>query len=300
MKEFSYERKSIFSKAIFKTKQKLVSFIEAIGGKDVLTFKDIEELLITIDYPPEMAEETVRHLKENYISGEEALSALNKYFIEELSSLNAYHIPEDFTVILVTGVNGSGKTTTVAKLAHFFGKQKKKVLLCAADTYRAAGSEQLEVWAERLNLPVVSQAKGAHPGAVVFDSIKKGIASGVDIVLADTAGRLHVRTNLMEELKKVKKSAEKAAEGRSVQTILTLDAFLGQNILKQVEEFNRALELDYLIITKTDGSAKGGAVLAASLKFEIPIAFIGYGEKLDDIQLFNAQDFISELFSLKV
>lgn len=294
------ERKRIFSKAIFKTRQKLVRFIEAVGGKGALTFEDIEEMLISIDYPHEMAEETVRHLKDNYISGEKALSGLREHFVKELSALRTYQIPEKLTVILVTGVNGSGKTTTVAKLAHFFEKHNKRVLLCAADTYRAAGIEQLEIWAERLNIPVVSQVKGAHPGAVIFDSIKKGIASGVDVVLADTAGRLHSKTNLMEELKKVKKSAEKASEGHLVQSILTLDAFLGQNALKQVEEFNRALDLDYLIITKTDGSAKGGAVLAAALKFKIPIAFIGYGEDLDDIQLFESKGFTDELFEMEI
>ncbi len=299
MRGFSTERKNIFSKAIFKTRQKLMKFVEAVGGRSKLSFEDIEDMLISIDYPQEMTEEIVNYLKNNYVTGEESLSGLNEYFVKKLSDLKSYQIPEKFTVILVTGVNGSGKTTTVAKLAHFFEKLKKKVLLCAADTYRAAGSEQLEIWAERLNIPVVSQIKGAHPGAVIFDSIKKGIASKVDIVLADTAGRLHSRSNLMDELKKIKRSAEKAAEGYAVQSILTLDAFLGQNALRQVEEFNKALDLDYLAITKADGSAKGGAVLAAALKFKIPIAFIGYGENLNEIQLFESKEYIDELFCLE-
>lgn len=295
----SVTRRNIFFKAIFKTKQKIVSFIESIGGRDVIAFEDLEEMLISIDYPLEMAEDAVRYLKENCLSAKDALPVLKEYFVRELTAMKAYKIPNEFTVILVVGVNGSGKTTTVAKMAHFFRKQGKKVLLCAGDTYRAAGSEQLEVWAERLNLPVISQIKGAHPGAVVFDSIKKGISSEVDIVIADTAGRLHSKTNLMEELKKVSKSAEKAAEGHLIQTMLVLDAFLGQNALKQAEEFNKALGVDYLVITKADGSAKGGACLGTSIKYKIPIAFVGFGESVEDIQLFDPHEYVNELFTLE-
>lgn len=289
--------KGLFYRALLKTKQKIASVVATLGGKDKLTFEDLEEILISIDYPVAMAEEFVERAKKNFVTASDALNSAKSFFIEKFEKMQVIETIEEFTVILVVGVNGSGKTTFCAKLAKYYQNQGKDVLLCAADTFRAAGSEQLEVWAKRLKMPVVSQERGAHPGAVVHDAVEKAKAMGKEIVIADTAGRLHSKTNLMEELKKVKKSALKAASGSKVLSILVIDAFFGQNTFKQVEQFQEALGIDYLAVTKVDGTTKAGSLLAASLKFNVPIAFVGFGESANDLRPFEAERFLEELFS---
>jgi len=198
-------------------------------------------------------------------------------------------------VIMVTGVNGTGKTTTIGKLAMRFNQDGKKVMLAAADTFRAAATEQLEIWAGRAGAPVIKHQEGADPSAVAFDAIKAAIARGVDILIIDTAGRLHTKVNLMEELKKVKRIANRELPGAPHETILVLDATTGQNAVLQAKTFNQDLDITGLVLTKLDGTAKGGIIVAISDQFKIPIRFIGVGEKIYDLQPFNAKEFTDAL-----
>jgi fused signal recognition particle receptor len=199
-------------------------------------------------------------------------------------------------VVLVVGVNGSGKTTTVAKLAHRFRQQGRRVLLAAADTFRAAAGEQLEIWAERAGVPCIGGQPGADPGAVLFDALQAARARGYDLVLADTAGRLHTKYNLMQELQKVRRVAAKAVPGAPHEVWLVLDATTGQNALPQAREFHQAVGVTGLILTKLDGTAKGGAVFAIARELGLPVRFVGVGEGLEDLLPFDADAFVEELF----
>ncbi len=199
-------------------------------------------------------------------------------------------------MVLVVGVNGVGKTTTIAKLAHYLKSQGLKVLLVAADTFRAAAIEQLETWGERLDLPVIRHQPGADPSAVAYDGIEAAMKRGVDVVLIDTAGRLHTKVNLMEELKKIKRVIGKRLPGAPHDIWLVLDATVGQNAINQTKLFHEALEVTGIVLTKLDGTAKGGVIVGICHDFGLPIRFIGVGEKMDDLQPFDPQAFVEALF----
>ncbi len=204
------------------------------------------------------------------------------------------HSPE---VILVVGVNGVGKTTTIAKLAHYYKDEGKKVVLAAADTFRAAASEQLTIWAERADVPIVKHKEGADPAAVVFDALASAKARNADIVIIDTAGRLHTKTNLMEELKKIGRVADKQVPGAPHQTLLVLDGTTGQNAVSQAKLFGQAVPVTGIVVTKLDGTAKGGIVISIKEELGVPVRWIGVGEKMDDLRPFNAKDFANALFA---
>lgn len=196
---------------------------------------------------------------------------------------------------MIVGVNGVGKTTTIGKLAYNYKSRGKKVLIGAADTFRAAANEQLEIWAERAGVDIIQQQKGADPGAVVFDTLKSAVARNIDVVLVDTAGRLHTKTNLMEELKKVKKVMQKVIPEAPHEVWLVLDATTGQNSIQQARQFKQAVGVTGLIITKLDGTAKGGVVFAIANELKIPVKFIGVGEDIDDLQPFDPEVFVDAL-----
>ena len=204
------------------------------------------------------------------------------------------HSPE---VILEVGVNGVGKTTTIAKLAHYYKDEGKKVVLAAADTFRAAASEQLTIWAERADVPIVKHKEGADPAAVVFDALASAKARNADIVIIDTAGRLHTKTNLMEELKKIGRVADKQVPGAPHQTLLVLDGTTGQNAVSQAKLFGQAVPVTGIVVTKLDGTAKGGVVISIKEELGVPVRWIGVGEKMDDLRPFNAKDFANALFA---
>jgi len=200
------------------------------------------------------------------------------------------------TVIMVTGVNGSGKTTSIGKLAARYKRLGKSVMLVAADTYRAAAIDQLEVWADRVNVPIITSQQGSDPGAVTYDGIKSAISKGIDVVLIDTAGRLHTRYNLMEEIKKVYRVAEKALPGAPHHSWIVLDTTTGQNALQQAEAFGKAVDLNGAILAKLDTSAKGGMVFAIKDQLGLPVIYAGLGEKVEDLQLFDRESFIAGIF----
>jgi fused signal recognition particle receptor len=215
-----------------------------------------------------------------------------------LQNLDPFSIPEDRKpfIIMIVGVNGVGKTTTVGKLAYNFKSRGKKVLIGAGDTFRAAANEQLEIWAKRAGVDIIQQQKGSDPGAVAFDTVKSALARDIDVVLIDTAGRLHTKTNLMEELKKVKRVIQKLIPRAPDEIWLVLDATIGQNSIQQARQFHQALGITGLIITKLDGTAKGGVVFAIANELKIPVKFIGVGENIDDLQPFDPESFIDALF----
>ncbi|NSW93949.1 MAG: signal recognition particle-docking protein FtsY, partial [Bacteroidales bacterium] len=237
------------------------------------------------------------------------ISELNKILKEEIAALlednktqgeiNDFYIPEGVSpyVIMVVGVNGSGKTTTIAKLAYQYRKSGKKVLLGAADTFRAAAIDQLQIWADRAGVPVVKQQMGADPASVAFDSVKSAVAGNYDVVIIDTAGRLHNKVNLMAELSKIKRVMGKVIPEAPHEVLLVLDGSTGQNAFEQAKQFTAATDVTALAITKLDGTAKGGVVIGISDQFRIPVKYIGIGEKLDDLQVFNRFEFVDSLFS---
>jgi len=266
---------------------------------------DLEELLITSDLgvktSMDLLEKIRQQASEKGIESAEGLQELLRENIKDiLEKVEApLIVPQDHKgpfVIMVTGVNGTGKTTTIGKLALRFRDEGKSVLLAAADTFRAAAIQQLEVWADRAGCPVIRHKEGADPSAVAFDAIKAAIARHADVVIIDTAGRLHTKVNLMEELKKVKRITGRELAGAPHEVMLVLDATTGQNAVQQTETFNRALEVTGLVMTKLDGTAKGGIIVAVSDRFGIPIRFIGVGEKIYDLQPFKAGEFVDALF----
>jgi fused signal recognition particle receptor len=197
---------------------------------------------------------------------------------------------------MVVGVNGVGKTTTIGKLAHQFKKSGKKVLLGAADTFRAAAVDQLDVWSKRVDVPIIKQPMGSDPASVAFDTVKSAVAQKSDVVIIDTAGRLHNKVNLMNELSKIKRVMQKVIPGAPHEVLLVLDASTGQNAIEQAREFTKATEVTALALTKLDGTAKGGVVIGISDEFKIPVKYIGVGEKIDDLQVFNKFEFVDSLF----
>lgn len=287
-----FEKKSFFERALAKTKHKL----SELFSKEDFTFEDLEEFLILADIPVEVTEEIIENARKSFASPKESLNYIKSSLIKELEKQGIYQIPAGFSVLILTGVNGAGKTTTAIKLGNWMRKKGKKVLFAAADTFRAAGSEQLEVLAERFEFPVISQSRGADPAAVIFDAVSSAKARGYDTVIADTAGRLHTKRNLMLEIEKVIRSAQKAGENAIIQSFIVIDANTGSNAIRQAEEFGKAAQAEYIIGTKLDSSAKAGSILAASILLDKPIAFLGVGETIDDFVEFDAHEFIENLF----
>lgn len=289
-----------------KTRDQLVTQIEwVISGKplDESVFDEIEEAVILSDAGLETTELLMASLKERWKRGQVKTSEdVKKVMSEEIEKmLSDIEVPvitngsKPF-VILCIGVNGVGKTTTIAKIANIYIMAGKTVLLGACDTFRAAAIEQLQVWADRLHIDVVKHAEGSDPAAVAFDATKAAKARDIDILILDTAGRLHTKANLMEEMKKVKRVVSKELEGAPHETLLVVDATNGQNAIAQAKTFNEALSITGIVITKLDGTAKGGFLLPIAHSLKIPVRFVGVGEKIDDLIPFSAKDFSKALF----
>lgn len=285
-----------------KTHEKLVSGINQILGRGVIddeVWDELEILLITADVGVKTTTELISRLKKrNLQTADDLKPALIAEVASILSPFSAKLNTETHKpfVIMVIGVNGVGKTTTIAKLANYFINDGKKVVLGACDTFRAAASEQLEIWAQKAGVDIVKQAEGADPAAVAYDSLKAAIARNYDILIIDTAGRLHTKSNLMEELKKIKRVLKKELDIYPQETLLVLDATVGQNAISQVKTFKEAVDITGLVMTKLDGTAKGGILINVVKEFGIPVKFVGLGEKIDDLEPFDANAYAEGLF----
>ena len=309
---FSNKKKETLDKGLEKTKESVFSKLaRAVAGKSTVdddVLDDLEEVLITSDVGVETTVKIIRRIEERvardkYVS----TSELNKILREEIASLLAenhsennddWDLPSDHKpyVILVVGVNGVGKTTTIGKLAYQFKKAGKKVYLGAADTFRAAAVEQICIWGERVGVPVVKQQMGADPASVAFDTLQSAKANDADVVLIDTAGRLHNKVGLMNELKKIKDVMKKVLPEAPDEVMLVLDGSTGQNAFEQAKQFAAVTNITSLAITKLDGTAKGGVVIGISDQLKVPVKYIGLGEGMEDLQLFNKKEFVDSLF----
>ncbi len=311
-KIFSKEKKETLDKGLEKTKSsffdKLSKVVVGKSKVDDDVLDNLEEVLVSSDVGVETTLKVIdrieaRVLKDKYLGTDE----LNKILREEISGLlsetntgNAteFDIPEQDTpyVIMVVGVNGAGKTTTIGKLASQFKKAGKHVVLGAADTFRAAAIDQLQVWADRTDVPIVKQSMGSDPASVAFDTLKSAVKQKADVVIIDTAGRLHNKVNLMNELTKIKRVMEKVIPETPNDVLLVLDGSTGQNAFEQAKQFTAATEVTSLAVTKLDGTAKGGVVIGISDQFKIPVKYIGVGEGIDDLQVFNKIEFVDSFF----
>lgn len=262
-------------------------------------YEELEEAMLTADMGVTATEQILDEFKdevyrEKITDTEKAKNLLKRIMVDSIS----YDIPDyDYPlVILLAGVNGVGKTTAIGKLANYFKSIGKSVVVAAADTFRAAASDQLEVWADRANVRIIKHKEGSDPASVVFDAISSAKARGVDVILVDTAGRLHNKKNLMDELKKIHKVIIRELPNADYRSYIVLDATTGQNALSQVEIFSEAIDIDGIILTKLDGTAKGGVVMAISAEQEIPVVFVGVGEKIDDLLPFDPEEFVDAIF----
>ena len=314
-KLFGKKEKESLDQGLQKTKENFLSKItKAVAGKSTVdeeVLDNLEDALVTADVGIDTTIQIIdkiekRVAKDKYLNTGE----LNKILQEEIVTLlvdapetNAYtfssELPAKPYIILVVGVNGVGKTTTIGKLAHNFKKAGKSVLLGAADTFRAAAVDQLTIWSERAGVPIVKQPMGSDPASVAFDTVQSGVSRGADVVIIDTAGRLHNKAHLMEELSKIKRVIQKHIPEAPHEVMLVLDGSTGQNALEQAKHFTAATDVSALAITKLDGTAKGGVVLAIASQFRIPVKFIGVGEKMEDLLVFNKHEFVDSLFSLE-
>ena len=272
------------------------------GEIDDSFYDDLEEQLILADTGADEAARRVEALREavrrrHIKTADDAIAALKEIICAELEPEGALDLAGRPAVILVIGVNGVGKTTSIAKLAKLYKEQGKRVLLAAGDTFRAAAAEQLSIWAERVEVPIVKHSEGADPAAVVFDAVQSAAARGYDLVICDTAGRLHNKQNLMNELTKISRSVTKACPEASVETLLVLDAITGQNAISQASQFIDAAGATGIVLTKLDGTAKGGAAISVKEKLGLPVRFVGVGEGMDDLMEFSAEDFADALFA---
>ncbi len=309
---FGKKDKASLDQGLQKTKQ---SFWEKISrawsGKSRLDdelLENLEEALITSDVGISTTEAIIERIekrvsRDKFLNTEELSQILQSEMAAVLPDpVHEYGfdtpLPHKPHVILVVGVNGVGKTTTIGKLAHRFKQAGKDVLLGAADTFRAAAVDQLTIWSERVGVPIVKQSTGSDPAAVAFDTVQSAVARGSDVVLIDTAGRLHNKAHLMEELGKIKRVVQKVIPGAPHEVLLVLDGSTGQNAVEQARHFRAATDVNALAITKLDGTAKGGVVLAIAHQFNIPVKFIGVGEQMDDLLVFDKQAFVDSLFSL--
>jgi len=314
-KIFSTQKKESLDKGLEKTKTNFLSKLsKAVVGKskvddDVLD--NLEEILVSSDVGVNTTLKIIDRIearvsKDKYLGVDELNVILREEIAGLLSETNSGSETE-FTVpllrkpyvIMVVGVNGVGKTTTIGKLAYQFKKQGLKVVLGAADTFRAAAIDQLQVWADRVDVPIIKQKMGSDPASVAFDTLSSALKQNADVVIIDTAGRLHNKVNLMNELTKVKKVMQKVVEGTPDEVLLVLDGSTGQNAFEQAKEFTKATEVTSLAVTKLDGTAKGGVVIGISDQFKIPVKYIGVGEGIDDLQVFNKVEFIDSFFSVK-
>ncbi len=295
----------LFSKiknALKKTREGLSGALSKLFSKNKIGddfYEELEEILIGADISVTTADDVVEELraeaKKEKLKDKEFVTDLLKDVLEEkLNEAEPLEIKYP-AVIMLVGVNGVGKTTTVGKLANYFLSQKKSVTVAAADTFRAAAADQLTVWADRAKVRIVKHEEGSDPSAVVFDALTSAKAKGTDVVIIDTAGRLHVKANLMEELKKMSRVVERECPGSNFYKLLILDATTGGNAVNQAEVFDEAVELDGIVLTKLDSSAKGGFVISLCSELQIPVAFVGTGEKLDDLEAFNAEEFIEAI-----
>lgn len=309
---FSNKKKETLDKGLEKTKESVFGKLaRAVAGKSTVdddVLDDLEEVLITSDVGVETTVKIIRRIEERvardkYVS----TSELNRILREEIASLleenhtddnENWDLPSDHKpyVILVVGVNGVGKTTTIGKLAYQFKKAGKKVYLGAADTFRAAAVEQICIWGERVGVPVVKQQMGSDPASVAFDTLQSAKANGADVVLIDTAGRLHNKVNLMNELKKIKEVMKKVMPEAPDEVMLVLDGSTGQNAFEQAKQFAAVTNISSLAITKLDGTAKGGVVIGISDQLKVPVKYIGLGEGMEDLQLFSKSEFVDSLF----
>ncbi len=306
----SEEKKGFFQRlkeGLAKTHQGWISRIDGLtaGRKkiDETLLEELEEILITSDIGVKTSQHLIRDVTAKVTRKElEDAGHLKANLQEQIFQiLNQQEKPLDITrarpfVIMVVGVNGTGKTTTISKMAQKFKAEGKSVLLAAADTFRAAAIEQLEIWGQRIGCEVIKHRQGSDPAAVVFDALQAGRSRGSDLVLVDTAGRLHTKVNLMEELKKIKRIMTREIPGAPHEILLVLDATTGQNALSQARMFHQALEVTGIVLTKLDGTAKGGILIGISNELKIPLRYIGIGEKAEDLREFNARDFVDALF----
>jgi len=309
---FSKQKKETLDKGLEKTKESMFSKLSRIvAGKskvddDVLD--DLEEVLITSDVGVNTTLKIIERIeervaKDKYVNAEELNSILRQEIADLLTENNTgdtedFSLPEDKKpyVIMVVGVNGVGKTTTIGKLANQFKKAGKSVYLGAADTFRAAAVEQLVIWGERVGVPVIKQSMGSDPASVAFDTLSSAKTNNADVVIIDTAGRLHNKVGLMNELTKIKKVMDKIVPGAPHEVLLVLDGSTGQNAFEQATQFTAATDVTALAITKLDGTAKGGVVIGISDQFKIPVKYIGLGEGIDDLQVFRRREFVDSLF----
>lgn len=289
--------------ALSKTRAALSTKLHALfGGKlDEATLDRLEELLYEADLGVETASALTKHIQELHkndpsLKGEALLEALKQEVLRRIGNKEVEIASGHPTVILIVGVNGNGKTTSVAKLAKRLSQEGKKVMLGAVDTFRAAATEQLEMWAQKLNIEIVKGQAGSDPAAIAFDAVSAAKARGYDVVILDTAGRLHTKTPLMQELDKIRRSCAKVVPGTPHETLLVLDATTGQNAIEQAKIFNKFTPLTGLILTKLDGSAKGGIVVSIQQQLGIPVKFIGTGEGADDFLPFDPESYVQALF----
>lgn len=309
---FSKEKKETLDKGLSKTKENVFTKItRAIAGKskvDDAVLDNLEEVLITSDVGVETTLKIIDRIekrvdRDKYVTTSELTGILR----EEIANLltenktedgEGFTLPEDKKpyVIMVVGVNGVGKTTTIGKLAYQFKKAGKKVYLGAADTFRAAAVEQLVIWSERVGVPIVKQKMGSDPASVAFDALSSAKANDADVVIIDTAGRLHNKINLMNELTKIKNVMKKVVPDAPHEILLVLDGSTGQNAFEQAKQFTAATEVNALAVTKLDGTAKGGVVIGISDQFKIPVKYIGLGEGIEDLQVFRKREFVNSLF----
>jgi len=311
----SKENKEVLNKGLEKTKENVFSKLSrAVIGKskvDEEVLDNLEEALVSSDVGVTTTLKIIERIearvaKDKYLN----TSELNKILKEEIVSLLESNIsgpvldfgsplPASPYVIMVVGVNGSGKTTTIAKIAYQYKMAGKKVLLGAADTFRAAAIEQLQIWADRAGVQIIKQQMGSDPASVAFDSVKSAVAGKYDVLIIDTAGRLHNKVNLMSELSKIKRVTEKVIPDAPHDVLLVLDGSTGQNAFEQAKQFTAATNVTAMAITKLDGTAKGGVVIGISDQFRIPVRYIGLGEKLTDLQIFNPYEFVDTLFTVE-
>ncbi len=312
---FSKEKKESLDQGLQKTNESIFSKLsKAVVGKskvDEEVLDELEEILITSDVGVDTTIKVIRRIeervaKDKYLNAAELDTILREEIASLLEENNSqdlldFEIPADKKpyVIMVVGVNGVGKTTTIGKLANLFKSAGKNVVLGAADTFRAAAVDQLILWGNRVGVPVVSHGMNTDPASVAFDAVKQGVDTGADVVIVDTAGRLHTKVNLMNELSKIKRVMQKFIPDAPHEIMLVLDGSTGQNAFIQAKEFTKATEVSSLAITKLDGTAKGGVVIGISDQFKIPVKYIGVGEKMTDLQIFNRKEFVDSLFKKK-
>ena len=315
-KLFGKKEKESLDQGLEKTKEGFLGkMARAVAGKstvDTEVLDNLEEALVSADVGIETTVAIIERIearvaKDKYIN----TSELNSILQQEIESM-LVDAPADTTysnfdlpkgkkpfVLMIVGVNGVGKTTTIGKLAHHFTQAGKKVMLGAADTFRAAAVDQLTIWSERAGVPIVKREMGSDPASVAFDAVSSAVAKDVDILIIDTAGRLHTKTHLMEELSKIKRVIQKVIPDAPHDVLLVLDGSTGQNAIEQAKQFTAATDVTGLVITKLDGTAKGGVVLAIAHQFQIPVKFIGVGEKVEDLLVFDKHEFADSLFSIK-